>query len=148
MPSPSSQNLRSAPQKQPKPKIAVSSPAGYGPFSGLPLTKCDVAVRIGLGRPGSASALDGMSSDFLKPNMVGPPEIVTAYIGRIGHFGTASGLTIRLFRRMALHTRLPTRSFPGALFPSRCQRLMLRPSNVVWRPYADAEDTDRRACSW
>src|SRR5215217_7081137 len=117
MPSPSSQNLRSAPQKQPKPKIAVSSPAGYGPFSGLPLTKCDVAVRIGLGRPGSASALDGMSSDFLKPNMVGPPEIVAAYIGRIGHFGTPSGVTIRLFRAWRLHARLPAGLLPTPCFP-------------------------------
>src|SRR4051812_7293753 len=98
MPSPSSQNLRSAPQKQPKPKIAVSNPAGYGPFSGLPLTKCAAAVRIGSARPGSASALDGMSSDFLKPNMAGSPEIVAAYIGRIDHFGTPSGVTIQPFR--------------------------------------------------
>src|ERR1043166_1427464 len=69
MPSPSFQNMRSAPQKQPSPKAAVSRPAGYGPFSGVPSTSCFAAVGIGLGRPGSASAADGISSFFLNMNI-------------------------------------------------------------------------------
>ena len=50
------QNMRSAPQKQPRPNIAVSRPSGYGPFSGRLETKCFEAVGIGLPRPGSASS--------------------------------------------------------------------------------------------
>src|SRR5712671_2612463 len=70
MPSPSSQNLRSAPQKHPKPKIAVSEPSGYGPLSGRPLTKWRDAVAIGSLRPGSAVAALGISSFFLNVNIL------------------------------------------------------------------------------
>src|SRR6187431_2325967 len=128
MPSPSSQNFRSAPQKQPNPKIAVSNPAGYGPFSGLPLTKCVAAVRIGLDRPDNASALDGMSSDFLNMNIVRSPELDAAYIGRIGAFGTPSGVTIQPFR---VTTPSRTRERGAPCFPSApndlcCGRLDVR----------------------
>src|SRR6185437_14003595 len=81
MPSPNSQNLRSAPQKQPRPNIAFSKPCGYGPFRLRSLTKCVSAVRIGCARPGRASAAEGMAV-FLKPNMVvlpvGGPNIGAA----------------------------------------------------------------------
>src|SRR5262249_50181810 len=70
IPSPSSQNLRSAPQKHPKPKIAVSEPSGYGPLSGRPLTKWREAVAIGSLRPGSAVAALGISSFFLNMNIL------------------------------------------------------------------------------
>src|ERR1044072_3426807 len=73
MPSPSFQNARSAPQKQPSPKIAVSSPAGYGPFSGRFRTKWLAAVGMALGRPGRASAALGISAFFLNMNIQGPP---------------------------------------------------------------------------
>src|SRR5262245_28090202 len=71
MPSPSSQNLRSAPQKQPMPNIAVSSPAGHGPLRGWPLTKCTDAVGIGSARPLRAVAAVGISGFFLDMNMLG-----------------------------------------------------------------------------
>src|SRR5579871_4606486 len=70
MPSPSSQNLRSAPQKHPMPKIAVSRPSGYGPLSGRPLTKWRAAVAIGSLRPGRAVAALGISSFFLNVNIL------------------------------------------------------------------------------
>src|SRR5947207_1144588 len=69
MPSPSCQNTRSAPQKQPSPKIAVWKPAGYGPLSGRLRTKWSAAVGIAFARPGKASAADGISSFFLNMNI-------------------------------------------------------------------------------
>src|SRR5882672_3042454 len=71
MPSPNSQNLRSAPQKQPRPNTARSRPSGYGPFRGRPLTKCCLAVGIAFGRPGSASPGAGIETFFLNMNMAG-----------------------------------------------------------------------------
>ena len=47
---------RSAPQKQPMPKIACAIPSGMGARSGRPETKCVSAVGIGWLRPGRASA--------------------------------------------------------------------------------------------
>src|SRR6266446_4646240 len=69
MPSPSSQNLRSAPQKQPSPNTACSRPCGYGGCSGRPLTKWLAAVGIGLARPGSASAALGNAVVLRMNNM-------------------------------------------------------------------------------
>src|ERR1051325_1795372 len=68
MPSPSCQNLRSAPQKHPSPKIAVSRPCGYGPFRARPLTWWRLAVAIGAARPGKASPGAGMAV-FLNRNI-------------------------------------------------------------------------------
>src|SRR5262249_44140242 len=79
MPAPNSQNLRSAHQKQPMPNTAFSKPAGYGPFSGRCRTKCSRAVGIGVGRPGSASAADGISSFFLNMNMAASPVVWPQY---------------------------------------------------------------------
>src|SRR5712691_1339023 len=81
-PSPNSQNLRSAPQKQPMPNIALSKPSGYGPLSGRCKTKCSRAVGIGVERPGSASAADGISSFFLNMNMAASPVGRRLNIGR------------------------------------------------------------------
>src|SRR5262245_1204464 len=70
MPSPISQNLRSAPQKHPRPKTAVSVPSGYGPFSGRPLMKWVAAVGIGSARPLSAVSAVGISG-FLREESMG-----------------------------------------------------------------------------
>ncbi len=94
MPSPSSQNLRSAPQKQPMPNIAVSKPAGYGPLSAAVKMKCSRAVGIGVGRPGSASAADGISGFFLNVNMARSPRTRRLYIGqRVQSHGRAYPIT-------------------------------------------------------
>src|SRR6266404_8759885 len=69
MPSPSSQNLRSAPQKQPSPNTACSRPCGYGGCSLRPLTKWVAAVGIGVARPGSASAALGNAVVLRMNNM-------------------------------------------------------------------------------
>src|SRR5215470_18016872 len=84
MPSPNSQNLRSAPQKQPMPNMAVSKPSGYGPLSGRCNTKCSRAVGIGVERPGKASAADGISSFFLNMNMVASPVVAGPIYARRG----------------------------------------------------------------
>src|SRR6266852_1352724 len=56
------QNLRSAPQKQPIPNIAISSPAGNGGWMRLPLTKCLAGtLKLGAARPGSARSAVGIS---------------------------------------------------------------------------------------
>ena len=49
------QNIRSAPQKQPIPKIACSVPSGNGGPIGVPRTRCRPGT-IGVSRPGSASS--------------------------------------------------------------------------------------------
>src|SRR6185503_4730224 len=98
MPSPNSQNLRSAPQKQPRPNIAFSEPAGYGPFNARPLTKCVSAVRIACERPGNASAAVGMAV-FLKPNM-GDLPVSGRYIGSPAHGGTRDTITIAAGTRL------------------------------------------------
>jgi hypothetical protein len=48
----------SEPQKQPLAKIITLWPAGHGPIIGLPSTKCVGEMRSGVGRPGSAAALE------------------------------------------------------------------------------------------
>src|SRR3990170_5507741 len=73
-PSPSCQNLRSAPQKQPRPKTARSIPSGYGPCRGCPLTKCRSAVGIGDERPGNASVELGTSRRLREKNMSVAPD--------------------------------------------------------------------------
>jgi hypothetical protein len=55
------------------PKIAVSVPAGYGPFSGRRLMKCSLAVGIGLDRPGRAVPGAGISAFFLNMNIAALP---------------------------------------------------------------------------
>src|SRR5882724_13620056 len=85
MPSPSCQNLRSAPQKQPSPNTACSRPAGYGGCSLRPLTKWVVAVGIGVARPGSASAALGNAVVLRMNNMdnlqAGPAAVETPSAG-------------------------------------------------------------------
>src|SRR5712671_6171730 len=103
MPSPSSQNLRSAPQKHPKPKIAVSEPSGYGPLSGRPLTKWRDAVGIGSLRPGSAAAALGISSFFLNVNIL--TFLVDLAVDRVSHISSGGrfrmpvGITARPWER-------------------------------------------------
>ncbi len=46
--------MRSAPQKQPIPKIAVLTLDGNGPFSGVPSTAWRSGTRTSWSRPGSA----------------------------------------------------------------------------------------------
>src|SRR6185312_677678 len=117
MPSPNSQNLRSAPQKQPRPNIAFSEPAGYGPFNARPLTKCVSSVRIACERPGNASAAVGMAV-FLKPNMGGSPRFWPIY-------------RLSCARRNARHDHDSCRNPQGRLTGLRClarvadQRLLL-----------------------
>jgi hypothetical protein len=74
MPAPSSQNFRSAPQKQPIPNIAVSKPAGYGPFNGRPKMKCSSAVGSAAGRPLRAVSRVGISVFFLENNILTPEK--------------------------------------------------------------------------
>src|SRR5450631_2077531 len=62
-----SQNLRSAPQKQPIPKVANSVPTGKGGTSGAPLTKCLAGTAIRSVRPGNASAAVGSLDLVLVP---------------------------------------------------------------------------------
>ena len=53
---------RSAPQKQPMPKMAVSTPSGKGGSSGVPRTKWVSGMGKGrASRPGSASAGSGIA---------------------------------------------------------------------------------------
>src|SRR5262252_8962149 len=106
IPSPSSQNLRSAPQKHPKPKIAVSKPSGYGPLSGRPLTKWRDAVGIGSLRPGNAVAALGISSFFLNVNIL------------ISLVQSRGGLMLHKHRRPVSHAlREPGQSLKSAKVP-------------------------------
>src|SRR6059036_3347244 len=50
------QKTRSAPQKQPIPTTACSSPSGNGGAIGVPSVSCRSGTRIGSSRPGSASS--------------------------------------------------------------------------------------------
>src|SRR5687767_12708087 len=68
MPSPSSQNFRSAPQKQPMPNTAVRVPSGNGPASGVPSTWWVAGICMASARPGRASAAS-IILDFSRPNM-------------------------------------------------------------------------------
>src|SRR6266542_4334196 len=64
--------MRSAPQKQPIPKTAVSLPAGHGPFSGVPSTVCVDATGISVELPGRAWSGVGRSSFLYRRNTVTP----------------------------------------------------------------------------
>src|SRR4051812_47137263 len=125
------------------PKIAVSRPAGYGPFSGLPLTKWVAAVRIALGRPGSASAFDGMSSDFLNMNIGRSPAIGHTYIGRISRFGTVAAALSRHHATQTLHD---SASRLGPVPLSARATYAAAKSDGSWRPYDRAEDPCLRVC--
>ena len=46
--------------------MAISLPSGYGPLSEAPFTKCEAAVGIGLGRPGSAFPGSGIAVLLLR----------------------------------------------------------------------------------
>ena len=61
--------MRSAPQKQPRPTWTVSTPSGNGGTSGVPSTVWRSGTAIGVSRPGSASAAEGIS-DFLENSIV------------------------------------------------------------------------------
>src|SRR5579862_7990285 len=80
--------MRSAPQKQPSPNIAMASPSGYGPLSPWPLTKCVRAVGMAVARPGKASSADGISSFLRNENMrrllIGDPNISVVRWRRTG----------------------------------------------------------------
>src|SRR3954463_12850851 len=66
----SSQNLRSAPQKQPMPNCASCRPAGNGALSGCPFRKWRSGTGIGLARPGSTlSAGSSLVAFFMNENM-------------------------------------------------------------------------------
>src|SRR5438067_13571132 len=57
--------MRSAPQKQPRPNIAISRPAGNGGWMRLWLTKCSAGTaKAGLDLPGRALSADGISAFF------------------------------------------------------------------------------------
>ena len=64
------QNAFSAPQKQPRPKIAVFVPSGHGPASGVPRTVWVPGVTIGAGRPARASAGEGTVSGLAVKNLM------------------------------------------------------------------------------
>src|SRR5690242_19634102 len=66
-----SQNLRSAPQKQPIPNTACSVPSGKGGCSGRPFTAWCSGTGIDSSRPGRASAAVGMLV-LCRPNTVSP----------------------------------------------------------------------------
>ena len=61
--------MRSAPQKQPRPSWTVSIPRGTAGTSGVPSTVWRSGTAIGVSRPGSASAGEGIS-DFLENSIV------------------------------------------------------------------------------
>ncbi len=63
------QKAFSAPQKQPRPKMAVRAPSGHGGVSEAPLTWWRSVMTMGSSRPGSASAGDGMVAGRRKRNM-------------------------------------------------------------------------------
>src|SRR6202040_588305 len=65
----SSQNLRSAPQKQPMPNNAVSMPRGNGGCSRRPVMKWVPAVNTGLGLPSRASGAVGKELRLRNENM-------------------------------------------------------------------------------
>src|SRR3954470_673928 len=107
MPSPSSQNFRSAPQKQPSPNTTCSRPSGYGGCKARPLTKWRVAVGIGVARPGNASFALGSAvvlrmknMDYLQAGLGGilagvqtaqRRDIYICLYGRLGSPVTAGG---------------------------------------------------------
>src|SRR5581483_1061881 len=113
MPSPSSQNLRSAPQKQPSANTACSRPCGYGGFRLWPLTKWVVAVGMACARPGSASVALGSAVDLRMNSM----EFLRAGIDR-HHIGVTP--------TEAAPLRQPTRPYE-ALIPAIADQRLARP---------------------
>src|SRR6266404_8705420 len=65
--------MRSAPQKQPIPTIACSSPSGNGGSSGVPRTSWRAGTDIRSARPGRASPAETMCVGLLKRCM--PPRV-------------------------------------------------------------------------
>ena len=63
------QKTRSAPQKQPRPTTATSSPSGNGGAIGVPSTSCAPGTCIASSRPGSASSAVTIVVGLLKRNM-------------------------------------------------------------------------------
>src|SRR5262245_13944977 len=63
------QNIRSAPQKQPMPKMARSVPSGKGGPIGVPRTRCRPGTTIGVSRPGSASSGVGIAAGLRVKSM-------------------------------------------------------------------------------
>src|SRR6185295_19687388 len=112
-----------APQKQPRPNIAVSRPSGYGPFSGRPLTKCLAAVGIGLARPGSASAAAGISAFFLNMNiaisLLRDANIIAVWRLRTG--------TCHHIRKAVLHCAITKARGPRIPFPKPFRPCLRRP---------------------
>ena len=70
-----SQNIRSAPQKQPMPNTACSRPSGKGGASGVPSTKCLPGTGIFSGRPGSASSGAGISVLCFEKKSIAPMSL-------------------------------------------------------------------------
>src|SRR5258705_13622658 len=64
------QNIRSAPQKQPIPKTAISDPAGHGPCCGVPSTACVGGTFSGVVRPGNAWPAVGIAGAVRRRNTV------------------------------------------------------------------------------
>src|SRR5262245_54087941 len=61
--------MRSAPQKQPMPTIACSSPSGNGGRSGFPSTTWAAGTGISSSRPGSASSGEIIRAAFRNVNI-------------------------------------------------------------------------------
>src|SRR4051794_33325454 len=62
--------MRSAPQKQPMPKIALSVPSGNGGSSGVPSTKWLEGTAIRCSRPGRASSFEVMAVFLLSRKLM------------------------------------------------------------------------------
>src|SRR5271167_3883974 len=76
--------MRSAPQKQPRPKSACCKPDGNGGFRGRALTKCFSGTGSAAERPGNASSGFGISDFFLaKANIADLPAAVDCGITQI-----------------------------------------------------------------
>src|SRR5215213_8022296 len=80
------QKPRSAPQKQPMPKTAVSTPSGNGGSSGVPSTKWVSGTAKGwVSRPGSASAGSGIAVLSRNRKLI-PPRVVSAAPMELDYF--------------------------------------------------------------
>src|SRR3984957_14177197 len=124
MPSPSSQNLRSAPQKQQRPNTACARPAGYGGCSWRPLTKWLVAVGIGLVRPDNASAALGKAVVLRMNNMDYLPERCLFSLMPVTIYAFTSAAVTPL-RRAVGHKRRTT--VPSGSVPRIADQRLARP---------------------
>ena len=80
------QKPRSAPQKQPMPKMAVSTPSGKGGSSGVPSTKCVSGTWNGrVSRPGRASAGSGIAVLSRNRKLI-PSRVVSASRMELDYF--------------------------------------------------------------